>query len=264
MRKLVMFAALLALAASLTAWAAAGTSKPAKRTAHAAVSQQLAVTLSQARLATAKYVTNLAAAKAAGYSIITKMIPNMGYHFMNAKITGFDVTRPPILVYEKDGSTWQLGALEWVFTVEAEDAAAAGCALRRVRGCLSLRRRHGRAGDDAGRLPEDGARLRCGIRLLAPGPGHAARVALVPEPGRSLLGNEPAREPVQRGLGEQAGGQGGAPAGGAPLSTTRLRVRLPCSGPSRCAAGCRGRSARAGSPCRSRGRCRRRCRGRRW
>jgi len=40
----------------------------------------------------------------------------MGYHFLNPNISGFDVTKPPILVYEHRGSTWQLGALEWVFT----------------------------------------------------------------------------------------------------------------------------------------------------
>ena len=40
------------------------------------VSQSLAAKLSQARLATAKYATNLAAAKASGYQIITKMIPD--------------------------------------------------------------------------------------------------------------------------------------------------------------------------------------------
>jgi len=69
-----------------------------------------------ARAATAKYVTNLALAKQNGYGIITKMIPNMGYHFMNPKVTGFDVSKPPILVYEHHGSSWQLGAVEWVFT----------------------------------------------------------------------------------------------------------------------------------------------------
>ncbi len=126
MRKLVLFAALIAVAASLAAWAAAGTAKPSAPARRAAVSQQLAVTLSQARLATAKYVTNLAAAKAAGYSIITKMIPNMGYHFMNGKITGFDATRPPILVYLKHGSTWQLGALEWVFTAKPKSPPLPG------------------------------------------------------------------------------------------------------------------------------------------
>ncbi len=43
------------------------------------------------------------------------MIPNMGYHFMNASVKGFDIRRPPILVYEHHGHSWQLGALEWVF-----------------------------------------------------------------------------------------------------------------------------------------------------
>jgi hypothetical protein len=30
-------------------------------------------------------------------------------------ITGLNVKRPQILVYEKKGRTWQLGAVEWVF-----------------------------------------------------------------------------------------------------------------------------------------------------
>src|SRR5690349_24860405 len=51
-----------------------------------------------ARAGTAKYVTNLALAKQNGYGIITKMIPNMGYHFMNPKLTAFDPAKPPILV----------------------------------------------------------------------------------------------------------------------------------------------------------------------
>jgi hypothetical protein len=69
-----------------------------------------------ARMATAKYATDLARAKADGYRILTKMIPNMGYHFINPKVTGFDVRKPPILVYEHTARGWQLGALEWVFT----------------------------------------------------------------------------------------------------------------------------------------------------
>ena len=76
----------------------------------------LASQLARARLATAKYATNLRAAKAAGYQIITRMIPDMGYHYLNPTIQGFDVTKPPILVYERHGRSWQLGALEWVFT----------------------------------------------------------------------------------------------------------------------------------------------------
>jgi hypothetical protein len=42
----------------------------------------------------------------------------MGWHFLNPTIQGFDVTKPPILVYERHGNTWQLGALEWVFTAK--------------------------------------------------------------------------------------------------------------------------------------------------
>jgi hypothetical protein len=71
--------------------------------------------LARARLATAKYANDLNAAKADGYSILTQLIPGMGYHFINPSIKGFNVRRPPILVYEKHGSRWQLGALEWVF-----------------------------------------------------------------------------------------------------------------------------------------------------
>ncbi len=75
----------------------------------------LTADIAAARVATAKYSTDLNKAKADGYQIITKMMPNMGFHFMNAKITGFNVRKPQILVYEHTGSKWQLGALEWVF-----------------------------------------------------------------------------------------------------------------------------------------------------
>jgi hypothetical protein len=76
----------------------------------------LAVQLARARLATGRYATSLGAARADGYQIITQMIPDMGWHFLNPTIQDFDVTKPPILVYERHGHTWQLGALEWVFT----------------------------------------------------------------------------------------------------------------------------------------------------
>ena len=72
--------------------------------------------LAAMRLATAKYATNLNQAKADGYQVITPMMPDMGIHYMNPGITGFDIRKPPILVYEHHGSIWQLGALEWVFT----------------------------------------------------------------------------------------------------------------------------------------------------
>lgn len=82
---------------------------------HTGLSSDVVTKLSQARLATAKYATDLERAKADGYMIITQMIPNMGYHFLNPKIQGFDVTKPPILVYVRKGETWELVAVEWVF-----------------------------------------------------------------------------------------------------------------------------------------------------
>jgi hypothetical protein len=78
-------------------------------------SRDLATRLARARLATARYATDLRAAKADGYQVLTRMIPDMGWHFLNPTIQGFDVTRPPILVYERRGRGWQLGAFEWVF-----------------------------------------------------------------------------------------------------------------------------------------------------
>ncbi len=92
-------------AAGAKAYAA---SAPAKNATYAS---QLAA----ARLATAKYATNLGRAKADGYGIITQMIPSMGWHFMNPKVSGFDLKKPAILVYLRHGHQWQLGALEWVF-----------------------------------------------------------------------------------------------------------------------------------------------------
>ena len=77
---------------------------------------KLSVRLAAASAATAKYVNDLPLAKKNGYRIITKLIPAMGYHFMNPAVKGFDITKPPILVYEHQGSSWQLGAIEWVFT----------------------------------------------------------------------------------------------------------------------------------------------------
>ena len=125
-------AILITLAAAIlaaTGWAASSAlgTEPARPTpaAHqhsgqpaAAItdSRGLATRLARARLATARYATDLRAAKADGYQIITRMIPDMGYHFLNPAIEGFDLTKPAILVSERHGGSWQLGALEWVFT----------------------------------------------------------------------------------------------------------------------------------------------------
>jgi hypothetical protein len=124
----VATAALAATGLTAAGWAARGTAaEPAHPTpaAHQHLAQTgpstsdrlgLAAQLASARLATANYATSLHAAKADGYQIITPMIPNMGWHYLNPTIQGFDVTKPPILVYERHGHRWQLGALEWVFT----------------------------------------------------------------------------------------------------------------------------------------------------
>jgi len=83
------------------------TSKPNK---------ELTAQLARARVALAPFASNLAAAQAQGYKLqITPMMANMGYHFMNPDVTGFDVRRPPILVYVRQGADAQLVAAEWVF-----------------------------------------------------------------------------------------------------------------------------------------------------
>jgi hypothetical protein len=102
--------------ASAAAVAAARPASHPARIDHRTASTALANDIAAARAATAKYVSNLALAKRDGYGIITKMIPNMGYHYLNPKVTGFDVTKPAILVYEHLNGKWQLGALEWVYT----------------------------------------------------------------------------------------------------------------------------------------------------
>jgi hypothetical protein len=118
---------LLPLAAALVAVAAAAS---AAKVLHAApqvtASSALVGDIAATRLATAPYVNDLALAKKNGYMIITRMIPTMGYHFMNPKVKGFDVRKPPILVYEHHGKTWQLGAVEWVFTSKPARPPLAG------------------------------------------------------------------------------------------------------------------------------------------
>ena len=121
MRRIAISTALVVAAISgLVAVAASasrtGSRQPARRVVAVTSQSRLTSDVMAARLATARYATNLERAKADGYQIITRMIPNMGYHFLNAKVTGFDVRKPAILVYEHRGAGWQLGALEWVFT----------------------------------------------------------------------------------------------------------------------------------------------------
>jgi len=124
MRRIIIVALTVALLTT-TAWAvravAAGSTRPAAPAAqHPAAATtgdagSLADQLAAGRLATASYATNLHAAKHAGYQTLTRMIPNMGWHFLNPTIQGFNIRKPPILVYQHHGNAWQLAAFEWAF-----------------------------------------------------------------------------------------------------------------------------------------------------
>jgi hypothetical protein len=119
MRRIILITVAVATLAA-TGWAAhAATTNPTPPAVAPAApptgSGGLVTQLARARLATARYATNLAAAKADGYQLITRMIPDMGWHFLNPTIQGFDITKPPILVYQRHHHRWQLAALEWVF-----------------------------------------------------------------------------------------------------------------------------------------------------
>lgn len=116
MRKWIVGAGVTVAVAAAVAGAAARPSAGRPTHAGAATPAVLVQQLAAARAATTKYVTNLALAKRDGYMIITKMIPNMGYHYLNPKVKGFDPRKPAILVYEHQGTRWQLAALEWVYT----------------------------------------------------------------------------------------------------------------------------------------------------
>ena len=89
------------------ALASGGTGRHAQRGSSAT---PLAQSLAAMRLATAKYATNMNRAKADGYKIITPMIPDMGIHYMNPKVTGFDVTKPTQPRYFRSPSLRRLTA----------------------------------------------------------------------------------------------------------------------------------------------------------
>jgi hypothetical protein len=207
--------AILTLLAGLALALGAGVVATAKQSPEH--SPALAEQLASARLATAKYVGDLGRAKADGYQIITRMIPDMGWHFMNPRVQDLDVRRPPILVYERKGRRVAARGPGVGVPPQAGHAAAAGRALRRVPRRLSLRRRDLRAHAVRGPLPahesHDGRRL----RVLAPGPRDHARVAVVPEPRRAVRELQPARQAVQPRLTTTAAAPayaGAAPAAG--------------------------------------------------
>jgi hypothetical protein len=113
--KTLAAAAVAATAAVLTISGVALSSGPSHHHHAGKTKAQLARQLARARLATAPYVTDLERAKRDGYKIITPMMHNMGFHYLNPDITTFDPAKPPILVYTRRDGQYQLGALEWVF-----------------------------------------------------------------------------------------------------------------------------------------------------
>lgn len=121
MKKLILIAFTVVALAVATAVLSSGEAGGAAGHIHAtapttSIPPELAGPLAASRIATAKYANSLARARADGYRVIvTQHIPNMGWHFMNPDITEFDVERPPILVYVKNGRDWQLVGFEWVF-----------------------------------------------------------------------------------------------------------------------------------------------------
>ena len=137
-------------------------------------------------------------------AIITQMIPDMGWHFLNPKITTFDIRKPPILVYGKRGLGLAARRLRMGLPEEAGEGAAAGRDVRLVRGGLPLQGRNVRVPGEPGVVCDDEPAVGCGVQLLASRPRHAPRLALVSESRRRVRGNEPAHAPFQRGVGAPA------------------------------------------------------------
>lgn len=86
----------------------------------------LAGPVAEMRRATTKYLTDVAAAQADGFAVITPMMPDMGVHYLDADVTGFDPAAPPILVYLPTDDGPQLGAVEWVFPEVPEEPPLPG------------------------------------------------------------------------------------------------------------------------------------------
>lgn len=86
----------------------------------------LADPVAEMRRVTVKYLTDIEAAKADGYAVITPMMADMGFHYLNAEVTGFDPAAPAILVYVPTEEGWQLGAVEWVFPEEPDEPPLPG------------------------------------------------------------------------------------------------------------------------------------------
>jgi hypothetical protein len=66
--------------------------------------KQTVADLERAKQATAKY-QDVHVAEAEGYKVVGPDFPGMGIHFIQTmQVSGFDVTKPPILLYQKDSA----------------------------------------------------------------------------------------------------------------------------------------------------------------
>lgn len=107
MRQTVVGLGLLITGMAIMPAAGHGTEAMQHSSAGAAVSfaelQATVQALEAARAATEKY-RGVRAAEADGYRAIGPYVPGMGFHYVNPRIQGFDITRPPVLLYEQDVS----------------------------------------------------------------------------------------------------------------------------------------------------------------
>ena len=176
MKKLIVIGlAMMALTLAAAAMSSGGTGDAAihvhPQATASATPQELAPMLADARLATAKYATSLKRAKRDGYRIIvTQHIPDMGHHFLNPTITGFDITKPPILVYV-NRAEMAARRLRVGLHGDACHPAATRRAVWILRSRMPLRRRHLRAGRGRGRLPAEEP------RELAPSSASGTRIS---------------------------------------------------------------------------------------
>jgi hypothetical protein len=106
----------------------------------------------------AAHATTLGAANHHGYQIITPCSPTWAGTTATPPSTAFHLTNPAILVSQRRGTTWQLGALEGVFTQPPPAPPLPGGDLRVVRRRLPRPRRRLRVHPHpaAGRCAEPG------------------------------------------------------------------------------------------------------------
>ncbi|MFW6090805.1 MAG: hypothetical protein ACODAF_02960 [Actinomycetota bacterium] len=86
------------------------------------VSPDVSADVAAMRAATAQYADDVDAAVADGHFMITRHMPDQGYHFLNPDAPEeFDPAEPQILMYARDGDDWELVAFEWVWPEEPEE-----------------------------------------------------------------------------------------------------------------------------------------------